>query len=169
MYNSGDYGTKINPLGFRWVQPKVIIPFGFTTQKLFEVYKKIKIRDCIKNYVQKNMRTSSGIEELLIIFMGFPKLLIESRQRGIEELQMTLQKEFNCVNRKRTFFNRVTYRKAMKKAIELTEQADTKGIQKQIAAGFLQTIRAKIDYCSYTVRTIYGILGIKIWIFLDEE
>ncbi|XP_061942865.1 small ribosomal subunit protein uS3-like [Apis cerana] len=63
----------------------------------------------------------------------------------------------------------------MKKAIELTEQADTKGIQIQIAGRIdgkeiarvewiregrvpLQTIRAKIDYCSYTVRTIYGAL-----------
>ncbi|KAF5762296.1 putative ribosomal protein S3 [Helianthus annuus] len=33
----------------------------------------------------------------------------------------------------------------------------------------LQTIRAKIDYCSYTVRTIYGVLGIKIWIFIKGE
>ncbi|XP_052623686.1 50S ribosomal protein L16, plastid-like [Lactuca sativa] len=63
----------------------------------------------------------------------------------------------------------------MKKAIELTEQADTKGIQVQIAGRIdgkeiarvewiregrvpLQTIRAKIDYCCYTVRTIYGAL-----------
>ncbi|KAF4396257.1 hypothetical protein F8388_019803 [Cannabis sativa] len=62
----------------------------------------------------------------------------------------------------------------MKKAIELTEQAATKGIQIQIAGRIdgkeiarvewiregrvpLQTIRAKIDYCSYTVGTIYGI------------
>ncbi|KAH0439593.1 hypothetical protein IEQ34_025876 [Dendrobium chrysotoxum] len=29
----------------------------------------------------------------------------------------------------------------------------------------LQTIRAKIDHCSHTIRTIYGVLGIKIWIF----
>ncbi|GJW20521.1 ribosomal protein S3 [Tanacetum coccineum] len=82
--------------------------------------------------------------------------------------------------------NRVSFRKAMKKAIELTEQADTKGIQVQIAGRIdgkeiarvewiregrvpLQTIRAKIDYCSYTVRTIYGVLGIKIWIFIDGE
>ncbi|GJU11361.1 ribosomal protein L16 [Tanacetum coccineum] len=71
--------------------------------------------------------------------------------------------------------NRVSFRKAMKKAIELTEQADTKGIQVQIEGRIdekeitrvewiregrvpLQTIRAKIDYCSYTVRTIYGAL-----------
>ncbi|KAM7465356.1 hypothetical protein LguiB_012918 [Lonicera macranthoides] len=61
----------------------------------------------------------------------------------------------------------------MKKAIELIEQADTKGIQVQIAGRIdgkemarvewiregkvpLQTIRAKMDFCSYTVRTIYG-------------
>ena len=141
--------------------------------------------------------------------MGFPKLLIESRPRGVEELQMNLQKKFHYVNRKLNIAitriakpygnpnilaefiagqlkNRVSFRKAMKKAIELTEQADTKGIQVQIAGRIdgkeiarvewiregrvpLQTIRAKIDYCSYTVRTIYGVLGIKIWIFIDKE
>ncbi|KAK4730103.1 hypothetical protein R3W88_023091 [Solanum pinnatisectum] len=174
------------------------------------------------NYVQKNIRTSSGIEGIAhieiqkridliqaIIFMGFPKLRIESRPRGIEEVQMTVQKEFNCANQKLNIAvtriakpygnpnilakfiagqlkNRVSFQKAMKKAIELTEQADTKGIQIQIAGRInekeiarvewiregrapLQMIRAKIDYCSYTVPTIYGILGIKIWIFLDEE
>ncbi|GJZ48726.1 ribosomal protein S3 [Tanacetum coccineum] len=127
----------------------------------------------------------------------------------IEELQMNLQKEFNSVNGKLNIAitriekpygnpnilaefiadqlkNRVSFRKAMKKAIELTEQADTKGIQVQIAGRIdgkeitrvewiregrvpLQTIQAKIDYCSFTVRTIYGVLGIKIWIFIDRE
>ncbi|KAK7366092.1 hypothetical protein VNO78_38528 [Psophocarpus tetragonolobus] len=78
--------------------------------------------------------------------------------------------------------NRVSFRKAIKKAIQLTEQAGTKGVQVQIAGRIdgkeiarvewiregrvpLQTIRAKIDYCCYTVRTIYGVLGIKVWIF----
>nr|YP_010015305.1 ribosomal protein S3 [Epimedium qingchengshanense]QOI14430.1 ribosomal protein S3 [Epimedium qingchengshanense]QXO08739.1 ribosomal protein S3 [Epimedium qingchengshanense] len=83
--------------------------------------------------------------------------------------------------------NRVPFRKAIQKAIELTEKTGTKkGIQIQIAGRIegneiarvewirkgrvpLQTIRAKIDYCSYTVRTIYGALGIKIWIFTDER
>ncbi|KAL9990495.1 30S ribosomal protein S3 [Helianthus debilis subsp. tardiflorus] len=59
------------------------------------------------------MKTSSGVEGIarieiqkridliqIIIYMGFPKILIESRPRGIEELQMNLQKEFNSVNRK---------------------------------------------------------------------
>ncbi|KAK4733684.1 hypothetical protein R3W88_007945 [Solanum pinnatisectum] len=101
--------------------------------------------------------------------------------------------EFNCVHQKLN----ITVTRIAKPygnlnilaefiAIELTEQADTKGIQIQIAGRIdrkeivrvewiregrvpLQMIRAKIDYFSYTVRTIYGILGIKIWIFLDEE
>nr|YP_009994082.1 ribosomal protein S3 [Corydalis inopinata]QNO35857.1 ribosomal protein S3 [Corydalis inopinata] len=82
---------------------------------------------------------------------------------------------------------RVAFRKAMKTAIELLiAEENTKGIQVQIAGRIdgkeiarvewiregrvpLQTIRAKIDYCSYTVRMVYGVLGIKIWIFAGEE
>ena len=55
------------------------------------------------------MRISSGGEGIshieiqkridliqVIIFMGFPKLLIESRPRGVEELQMNLKKISLC-------------------------------------------------------------------------
>ena len=75
---------------------------------------------------------------------------------------------------------------AMKKAIELTKKADIRGVKVKIAGRLggkeiaraesikkgrlpLQTIRAKIDYCCYPIRTIYGVLGVKIWIFVDEE
>nr|QYB22241.1 ribosomal protein S3 [Prumnopitys andina]BBF91174.1 ribosomal protein S3 [Prumnopitys andina] len=82
--------------------------------------------------------------------------------------------------------NRVPFRKTIKKAIELAKEADVKGIRIQIAGRLdgkerartestkqgrvpLQTIRAKIDYCYYMAQTIYGVLGIKIWIFEDDE
>nr|UKO32894.1 ribosomal protein S3 [Clematoclethra scandens subsp. actinidioides] len=218
-------GQKINPLGFRLGTTQDHHSLWFAQPKNYSegLEEDKKIRDCIKNYVQKNMRTSSGIEGIacikiqkridliqIIIYMAFPKLLIESRPRGIEELQINLQKEFNCINRKLNIAitpiakpygnpnilaefiavqlkNRVSVAKAMKKAIELTtKKADTKGIRVQIAGRIngkeiarvegtkkgrvpLQTIRAKIDYCSYAVRTIYGVLGIKIWIFIDEK
>nr|YP_009383915.1 ribosomal protein S3 [Morella rubra]ARS44217.1 ribosomal protein S3 [Morella rubra]ARS44300.1 ribosomal protein S3 [Morella rubra]ARS44383.1 ribosomal protein S3 [Morella rubra] len=217
-------GQKINPLGFRLgaTQDHHSIWFAQPQNYSDGLQEDQKIRDCIKNYVQKNIKISSGVEGIacieiqkridliqVIIYMGFPKSLIEGRPRRIEELQMDVQKELNCVNRKLNIAvtritnpyghpnilaefiagqlkNRVSFRKAMKKAIELTEQAGTKGIQVQIAGRIdgkeiarvewiregrvpLQTIRAKIDYCSYTVRTIYGVLGIKIWIFVDEE
>nr|WAL33499.1 ribosomal protein S3 [Hippophae rhamnoides]WAL33585.1 ribosomal protein S3 [Hippophae rhamnoides]WAL33671.1 ribosomal protein S3 [Hippophae rhamnoides]WAL33757.1 ribosomal protein S3 [Hippophae rhamnoides]WAL33843.1 ribosomal protein S3 [Hippophae rhamnoides] len=215
-------GQKINPLGFRLGTTQSHHSIWFAQAKNYseDLQEDQKIRNCIKNYVQKNTKISSNVEGVacikiqkridliqVIIYMGFPKLLIEPRR--IEELQMNVQKELNCVNRKLNVAitrianpyrhpnilaefiagqlkNRVSFRKAMKKAIELTEQAGTKGIQVQIAGRIdgkeiarvewiregrvpLQTIRAKIDYCSYTVRTIYGVLGIKIWIFADEK
>nr|YP_009582210.1 ribosomal protein S3 [Bixa orellana]QBK83745.1 ribosomal protein S3 [Bixa orellana]QGS65388.1 ribosomal protein S3 [Bixa orellana] len=217
-------GQKINPLGFRLGTIKSHHSLWFAQPKNYSegLQEDKKIRDCIKNFVQKNMKISSGVEGIghieiqkridliqIIIHMGFPKLLIDDRPRKIEELQMNVQKGLNCVNRKLNIRikrianpyghpnilaefiagqlkNRVSFRKAMKKAIELTEQANTKGIQVQIAGRLdgkeiarvewiregrvpLQTIRAQIDYCSYTVRTIYGVLGIKIWIFIDDE
>nr|YP_010248250.1 ribosomal protein S3 [Codonopsis pilosula]QTK21341.1 ribosomal protein S3 [Codonopsis pilosula]QUG10959.1 ribosomal protein S3 [Codonopsis pilosula subsp. tangshen] len=147
------------------------------------------------------------------IYTAFSKLVDEKQareiKREIKELQRNLQKEFYCVNRKLNLTitriaqpyrnpkilaefisaqlkKRVSFRKAMKKAIELTEQANTKGIRVQIAGRLdgkeiarvesiqegrlpLQTIRAKIDYCSYPVQTMYGVLGIKIWIFIDGD
>nr|UYG49729.1 ribosomal protein S3 [Malania oleifera] len=217
-------GQKINPLGFRLGTTQDHHSLWFAQPKNFSegLQEDQKIRNCIKNYVQKNMRMFSGVEGIarieiqkkidliqVIIYMGFPKLLIEGRPRGIDELQINIQKELNYVNRKLNIAitrivkpyghpnnlaefitgqlkNRVSFRKAMKKAIELTEQADTKGIQVQIAGRIdgkeiarvewiregrvpLQTIQAKMDYCSYPIRTIYGAFGIKIWIFTAEE
>nr|YP_008999891.1 ribosomal protein S3 [Petrosavia stellaris]AGY95343.1 ribosomal protein S3 [Petrosavia stellaris] len=221
-------GQKINPLGFRLGTTLGTTQshhsFWFAQPKNYSLglQEDEKIRDCIKNYVQKNMRISSGFEGIarieikkridliqVIIYIGFPNFLIENQTRGIAELQMNVQKKFNSVNRRLNIAitrvekpygqpnilaeymavqlkNRVSFRKAMKKTIELTEQTNTKGIQVQIAGRIdgkeiarvewiregrvpLQTIRAKIDHCSYTIRTIYGVLGIKIWIFVDEE
>nr|YP_010861726.1 ribosomal protein S3 [Normanbya normanbyi]WGM77945.1 ribosomal protein S3 [Normanbya normanbyi] len=216
-------GQKINPLGFRLGTTQSHRSFWFAQTKNYSVglQEDEKIRNCIKNYVQKNRRISSGFEGIarigiqkridliqVIIHIGFPNLLIEGQTRGIEELQMNVQKELHSMNRRLNIAitriekpygqpnilaeyialqlkNRVSFRKSMKKAIELTEQTDTKGIQVQIAGRIdgkeiarvewiregrvpLQTIRAKIDHCSYTIRTIYGVLGIKIWIFVNE-
>nr|YP_009033728.1 ribosomal protein S3 [Roya anglica]YP_009256890.1 ribosomal protein S3 [Roya obtusa]AHZ11111.1 ribosomal protein S3 [Roya anglica]ANI25985.1 ribosomal protein S3 [Roya obtusa] len=82
--------------------------------------------------------------------------------------------------------SRVAFRKTMKRAIQLAkEKGNVKGIKIQIAGRLngaeiarsewaregrvpLQTLRAQIDYCHYPAQTIYGVLGIKVWIFQDE-
>lgn len=81
---------------------------------------------------------------------------------------------------------RISLRKIMRQAIKFSKEANTKGLKIQIAGRIqgkekaqikwiqtgrvpLQTIRAKMDYCAYSVRTIYGILGIKIWIFIGDK
>nr|WAN81356.1 ribosomal protein S3 [Alepis flavida]WAR64356.1 ribosomal protein S3 [Alepis flavida] len=217
-------GQKINPLSFRLGTTQNHLSLWFEQPKDYSygLQEDQKIRDFIKNYVQKNMRIPSSVDGIarikiqkrvdliqVIIYMGFPKLLIGEKSRGLEELQMNVQKELNYMTRKLNITikriakpygypnilaefitnqlkNRVSFRKAIKKAIELTKQANTKGIQIQIAGRIdgkeiarvewiregkvpLQTIRSKIDYCSYPTRTIYGILGIKIWIFRNAE
>jgi len=73
----------------------------------------------------------------------------------------------------------------MKTAIQLAiKQAKVKGIKIQITGRLngaeiartewaregrvpLQTLRAQIDYCHYPAHTIYGVLGIRVWIFQD--
>lgn len=220
-------GQKINPLGFRLGTTQGHHSLWFAQPKNYPdgLQEDEKIRNCIKNYLQKNMQIVSGVEGIthieiqkkidvikIIIYMGFPKLFIPEKKdkpKKIKELQTNVQKELNCINRELKIHitrianpyghpkilaefiagqlkNRVSVRKAMKKAIELAEQAHTKGIQVKIAGRLngkdmarvdwiregrvpLQTIRAKIDYCSYIVRTIYGVLGIKIWVFVDDE
>nr|YP_009589756.1 ribosomal protein S3 [Selaginella sanguinolenta]QBL76337.1 ribosomal protein S3 [Selaginella sanguinolenta] len=77
--------------------------------------------------------------------------------------------------------NRVAFRRTMKKAIEPARKNGRKGIKIQIAGRPngaeiarveraregrvpLQTLRAQIDHRYYPARTIYGVLGTKVWI-----
>lgn len=77
---------------------------------------------------------------------------------------------------------RVAFRRAMKKNLRRAQRAKVRGIKIQIAGRLngaeiarsewaregqipLQTLRAEIDYCYRTAKTIYGILGVKVWVF----
>lgn len=77
---------------------------------------------------------------------------------------------------------RIPFRKAMKTALQRAERAGVKGIKIQISGRLngaeiarsewlrngrvpLQTLRAKFEYSTQTAKTIYGLLGIKVWIF----
>nr|YP_009671496.1 ribosomal protein S3 [Passiflora foetida]QCX30758.1 ribosomal protein S3 [Passiflora foetida] len=188
-----------------YVQKNIKIPSGVVGISRIEIQKRIDVIQ-VRIYLgfQKLLieRNPKKIEEFQMNVMEELK-----KMNVIEELQMIVQKELNLnpINQKlninitripkpykdpnilaefiaEQLKNRVSFRKAIKKAIELAKRADTKGIQVQIAGRLggkdiarvewiregrvpLQTLRAKIDYCSYTVRTIYGALGLKIWIF----
>ena len=77
---------------------------------------------------------------------------------------------------------RTPFRRAVKKALERAKFANVKGIKIQVSGRLngaemartewirhgrvpLQTISANIDYSSKYAKTIYGLLGIKIWLF----
>lgn len=81
---------------------------------------------------------------------------------------------------------RIPFRSALKKALNRTRQIKLKGIKIQISGRLngaeiariesvrngrvpLQTLRADIDYSYKIAKTIYGILGIKVWTFKGEK
>nr|YP_009057854.1 ribosomal protein S3 [Nephroselmis astigmatica]AID67732.1 ribosomal protein S3 [Nephroselmis astigmatica] len=80
---------------------------------------------------------------------------------------------------------RIPYRRAVRQAVQRAKSNQVGGIKIQVAGRLngaeiaridwqragrvpLQTLRADIDYCSRTAKTIYGVLGIKVWIFNQE-
>jgi small subunit ribosomal protein S3 len=81
---------------------------------------------------------------------------------------------------------RKPYRRAMRQTIQRALRAGIKGIRIQISGRLngadiaraeslregpvpLQTLRADIDYASRSAKTIYGLLGVKIWVFQGER
>lgn len=77
---------------------------------------------------------------------------------------------------------RITFRRAIKNALRRTQNAKARGVKIQVSGRLngaeiarsewvregqipLQTLRARLDYCSKPAKTTYGILGIKVWIF----
>ena len=77
---------------------------------------------------------------------------------------------------------RIAFRRAIKKALRRAQRAKVRGIKIQISGRLngaeiarsewvregripLQTLRADIYYCYRTAKTIFGILGIKVWVF----
>lgn len=81
---------------------------------------------------------------------------------------------------------RIAFRRAIRQAIQRAQRQNVQGIKIQISGRLngaeiarsewvrkgrvpLQTLRANIDYTYTTAKTIYGLLGIKIWIFQEEN
>ncbi len=80
---------------------------------------------------------------------------------------------------------RVSFRRVVRQALQRAQKAEVKGIKIQVSGRLngaeiartewiregrvpLHTLRADIDYSYRTASTIYGILGIKVWIFKGE-
>jgi small subunit ribosomal protein S3 len=80
---------------------------------------------------------------------------------------------------------RVSFRRVVRQAIQRAQKAGVEGIKVQVSGRLngaeiartewtregrvpLHTLRADIDYSYRTARTIYGILGVKVWIFKGE-
>nr|YP_009295942.1 ribosomal protein S3 [Schimmelmannia schousboei]AOM64877.1 ribosomal protein S3 [Schimmelmannia schousboei] len=81
---------------------------------------------------------------------------------------------------------RIAFRRAVRQGIQRSQKTYIKGIKIQVSGRLngaeiarsewiregrvpLQTLRADIDYAYKTAKTIYGILGVKVWLFKGEH
>ena len=130
-------------------------------------------------------RGGSGIEQLRV---GLQQKLGGSRHIRINVIEVSrvdadaaLIAEYITQQLER----RVSFRRVVRQAIQRAQRAEVKGIKIQVGGRLngaeiartewvregrvpLHTLRADIDYSYRTAQTIYGILGVKVWIFKGE-
>ncbi|MDB9373716.1 30S ribosomal protein S3 [Nodularia sphaerocarpa] len=130
-------------------------------------------------------RGGQGIESLRI---GLQEVLGGNRQIRINVVEVqkvdadaSLIGEYIAQQLER----RVSFRRVVRQAIQRAQRAGVQGIKIQVSGRLngaeiartewtregrvpLHTLRADIDYAYCTAKTIYGILGIKVWVFKGE-
>jgi small subunit ribosomal protein S3 len=152
-------------------------------------------RNGLNDQIQINIETGrpgvlvgengSGIKALL---SNLKKLLPENRQLTInivEVEKVNLNASLIADLVVEQLEDRVAFRRAIRKALQSALDDNVNGIKIQVSGRLngaeiarsewiregrvpLQTLRADIDYATKEARTIYGILGVKVWLFKSE-
>ena len=204
-------GQKVNPYGIRLGINKTWSSRWFSNKE----YTKLLHQDLkIKNYVEKKLKNASiskinverAAKKLRIsIFSSRPGIIIGKKGADIETLKNDLSKMSNlevfldikevrkpeveaklvAENIANQLEKRVSFRRAMKKAVQSAIRLGAKGV-KVVCSGRLggaeiartekyhegsvplHTLRGDIDYATAEAETTYGICGIKVWINKGE-
>ena len=204
-------GQKVNPNGIRLGINRTWTSRWFSKNN----YTKLLHEDLeIKKYVRKKLATAS-ISKIVVeraakklrltIYSSRPGIIIGKKGSDIEFLKNKLTKMTNLdvyldikevrkpeVEAKLVAENiasqlekRISFRRAMKKAVESSMRVGAKGV-KVVCSGRLggaeiartekyhegsvplHTLRSDIDYATAEAETTYGICGIKVWINKGE-
>jgi len=152
-------------------------------------------RNGLNDQIQLNIETGkpgilvgdlgSGLENLLT---NVKKLLPTNRQLTIHifevenvDLNASLLADLVAEQLEK----RIAFRRAIREALQRAQKQNVNGIKIQVSGRLngaeiarsewiregrvpLQTLRADIDYATTEANTIYGVLGIKVWLFKSE-
>ena len=152
-------------------------------------------RNGLNDQIQLNIETGkpgilvgdlgTGLEKLLT---NLKKILPSNRQLTINvfevervDLNATLLADVIADQLE----NRIAFRRAIRDALQRAQKQNVNGIKIQVSGRLngaeiarsewiregrvpLQTLRADIDYATREANTIYGVLGIKVWLFKSE-
>lgn len=152
-------------------------------------------RNGLGNQIQLNIETGRpgalvgeggiGIENLL---NNIRKILPTDRQitvniLEVEKANLNASLLADLVVKK--LEERVAFRRAIREAMQNAQEDQASGIKIQVSGRLngaeiarsewlregrvpLQTLRADIDYAAKEANTIYGVLGVKVWLFKNE-
>ena len=127
----------------------------------------------------------AGIE---ILLSNIKKLLPKNRQLtiNVSEVENSDLKASLLANRiVDQLEKRIAFRKAIREALQVAQNQNVNGIKIQVSGRLngaeiarsewvregrvpLQTLGADIEYAAAEANTIYGVLGIKVWLFKNE-
>ena len=199
-------GQKVNPIGFRLSVRRDWRSRWYASSKNYAswIEEDYKIRD----FLQKKLRYAS-VQDILLeragtrirvtVLSGRPGVIIGRKGQELEKLKDQLQKAINkevlldiqevkkpdvvaqliAENVALQLERRVSFRRAMKKAVQLA--MGVKGIRLQCSGRLggaeiartesqragsvpLHTLRADVDYGFDKAQTVYGAIGVKCWV-----
>ena len=207
-------GQKVNPIGFRLGIIRTWDSKWYATKRYSEFLKADdRVRDFISKKFStagvSKVEIKRASKVLWVnIYTSRPGIIIGKKGAGIDALKgqlanlvKTPKGELNlnvyevkkpdldstlvADSIKQQLERRVSFRRAMKKALASTMKAGAKGIKVQCSGRLggadmsrverymegrvpLHTLRADIDYGTAEALTTYGLIGIKVWIFKGE-
>jgi small subunit ribosomal protein S3 len=129
-------------------------------------------------------RGGAGIDKLrteLEQFLGRKSVRINVQEVARVDAEPTLIGDYIVSQLER----RVAFRRVMRQAIQRAQRAGVQGIKLMVSGRLngaeiarsesaregrtpLHTLRADIDYAERRAKTIYGIIGVKVWVFRGE-
>ena len=204
-------GQKVHPVGFRLGTIKTWDSRWFAGKNYAnQLHEDLEIRKFLNKRL-KNAQVSRIIIERpankarVFVYAARPGMIIGKRCAGLEDLRAELTKVTNtevflniieirkveldaklvAENIAAQLEKRVSFRRAMKKAVQSTMRAGALGVRISCAGRLggadmgrrewyregrvpLHTLRADIDYGTTTAHTTYGTIGVKCWIFKGE-
>jgi small subunit ribosomal protein S3 len=152
-------------------------------------------RNGLKDQIQLTIETGKpgilvgdlgkGLKNLL---MNVKQLLPSTRQLTIKILEVEkvdLEAKLLADLVAEQLEKRIAFRRAIRTALQRAQKQNVNGIKIQVSGRLngaeiarsewiregrvpLQTLRADIDYATTEANTIYGVLGIKVWLFKSE-
>jgi len=205
-------GQKVNPYGFRlgittdWKSKWIADRKDYAGYVLEDERIRSYLRERVRNAgVSRIEITRTGDKTDVTMFAARPGIVIGRRGAEAEQIRESLEKlvghkvKLNIVEIKNPDLDaqviaynvaeqlrgRVSFRRAMRRAVQSAQKAGAKGIRIQVGGRLggaemsrsewyregrvpLHTLRAKVDYGFDEARTTYGRIGVKVWVYTGD-